>query len=168
MLMDESKRAESRKGKHMKTKYYERQNCPEIPEGYNKGEAVEWRIGYEKTGTPSLRNNKPAIQGGDVGEWQVKSPKASIAKEDNCGGYIFGFADADYYYEMSRAEFEEFLQEFSYTDYDSRSKKTKIRIKNESSLLPSPRSPIISGHLFCLNSPASLLSQQPDIPAVSE
>lgn len=116
----------------MKIKNYERANCPEIPEGYNKGEAVEWRVGYEKTGTPSLRNNKPATEGGDVGEWQVKSPKASVASEDNCGGYIFGFADADYYYEMSREEFEEFLQEFSYTDYDSRSKKAKIRIKNDS------------------------------------
>lgn len=116
----------------MKIEYYKRANCPEIPEGYNKGEAVEWRIGYEKTGAPSLRNNKPATKGGDVGKWQVKSPKASVANEDNCGGYIFGFADADYYYEMSREEFEEFLQEFGYTDYDSRSKKAKIRIKNDS------------------------------------
>ena len=121
-----------RRGKKMKIKNYERKNCPKIPEGYNKGEAVEWRIGYEKTGAPSLRNNRPATTGGDVGEWQVKSPKASIAAEDNCGGYIFGFADADYYYEMSKEEFEEFLQEFSYTDYDSRTKKTKIRIKNDS------------------------------------
>lgn len=113
-------------------KYYERKNCPEVPEGYNRGEAVEWRMGYEKTGVPSPRNNKPATEGGDVGDWQVKSPKASLAKVDNCKGYIFGFADTDYYYEMSREEFEEFLQEFSYTDYDSRSKKAKIRIKNDS------------------------------------
>lgn len=116
----------------MRIEYYERKNCPEIPEGYNKGEAVEWRVGYEKTGVPNQRNNKPATEGGDVGDWQVKSPKASLAKVDNCKGYIFGFADTDYYYEMSREEFEEFLQEFSYTDYDSRSKKAKIRIKNDS------------------------------------
>lgn len=115
----------------MKTKYFTRANCPEIPDGYNKGEAVEWRVGYELTGVPSLRNNKPATQGGDVGEWQVKSPKASVPEIDNCGGYIFGFADSDFYYEMSREEFEEFLQEFGYTDYDSRSKKKKIRIKND-------------------------------------
>ena len=115
----------------MKTKYFTRANCPEIPDGYNRGEAFEWRIGYEKTGVPSLRNNKPATKGGDVGEWQVKSPKASVAEIDNCGGYIFGFADSDFYYEMSREEFEEFLQEFGYTDYDSRSKKKKIRIKND-------------------------------------
>lgn len=116
----------------MKKNYYAREGCPAIPEGYNRGEAVEWRAGYELTGTPSLRNNKPATAGGDVGMWQIKSPKASIAEVDNCGGYIFGFADADYYYTMSKAEFENFLQEFGYTDYDSRSKKTKIRIKNDS------------------------------------
>jgi hypothetical protein len=116
----------------MKKNICSRKNCPEIPAGYNKGEAVEWRVGYELIGTPSLRNNKPAKNGGDVGVWQVKSPKASVAEVDNCGGYIFGFADADFYYTMSKTEFEEFLQEFGYTDYDSRSKKTKIRIKNDS------------------------------------
>jgi hypothetical protein len=116
----------------MVKKFYTRRGCPEIPSGYNRGEAVEWRAGYELTRVPSARNNKPATSGGDVGQWQIKSPKASIAEVDNCGGYIFGFADTDYYYTMSRAEFEEFLQEFGYTDYDSRSKKTKIRIKNDS------------------------------------
>jgi hypothetical protein len=112
---------------------YSRPNCPACPADYNKGEQVEWRIGYELTGEPSERNNKPATVGGDVGEWQVKSPKASLAEVDNCGGYIFGFADADYFFEMSKAEFEEFLTEFSYTDRDSKSGKAKIRIKNDSS-----------------------------------
>ena len=116
----------------MRKNFYVRKGCPEIPEGYNRGEAVEWRTGYELTGSPSYRNNRPAANGGDVGKWQVKSPKASVAEVDNCGGYIFGFADTDYYYEMSKAEFEEFLQQFGYTDYDSRSKKAKIRIKNDS------------------------------------
>ena len=117
----------------MEVKFFKRANCPECPEGYNKGEKVEWRIGYELTGTPSERNNKPATEGGDVGEWQVKSPKASLAEIDNCGGYIFGFAEADYFFQMSRAEFEEFLSEFSYVDRDSKTGKQKIRIKNDSS-----------------------------------
>ena len=117
----------------MEVKFFNRANCPECPEGYNKGEKVEWRIGYELTGIPSERNNKPATECGDVGEWQVKSPKASLAEVDNCGGYIFGFAEADYFFQMSRAEFEEFLSEFSYIDRDSRSGKAKIRIKNDSS-----------------------------------
>lgn len=117
----------------MKIEYFTRANCPECPETYNKGEQVEWRVGYELTGEPSKRNNKSAEQGGDVGEWQVKSPKASLAEIDNCGGYIFGFADAEYFFKMSRAEFDEFLQEFSYTDRDSKSGKAKIRIKNDSS-----------------------------------
>ena len=117
----------------MKIKYYERANCPTCPDGYNKGEQVEWKVGYELTGEPSERNNKPATDGGDVGEWQVKSPKASLANVDNCGGYIFGFADTDYFFQMSRAEFDEFLTEFSYTDRDSKSGKQKIRIKNDSS-----------------------------------
>ena len=117
----------------MKIEYFTRANCPVCPEDYNKGEQVEWRVGYELTGEPSERNNKPATDGGDVGEWQVKSPKASLAPTDNCGGYIFGFADAEYFFKMSRAEFDEFLQEFSYTDRDSKTGKAKIRIKNDSS-----------------------------------
>ena len=117
----------------MVKKNFERKACPKCPENYNRGERVEWRIGYEKTGEPSHRNNRPAEQGGDVLGWQVKSPKASVAPVDNCDGYIFGFADADFYFEMSRTEFEEFLQEFGYIDRDSKSGKQKIRIKNESS-----------------------------------
>lgn len=117
----------------MKKIEYCRPNCPECPDGYNKGEQVEWRVGYELTGEPSKRNNKSAEQGGDVGEWQVKSPKASLAPADNCGGYIFGFADADYFFKMSKTEFEEFLTEFSYTDRDSKTGKAKVRIKNDSS-----------------------------------
>ena len=116
----------------MKIKHYSRPNCPTCPESYNKGEQVEWKIGYEKTGIPSERNNKPATEGGDVGKWQVKSPKASLAPADNCGGYIFGFADADYYFEMSHKEFEEFIAKFSYIDRDSKTGKQKIRIKNDS------------------------------------
>ena len=65
--------------------------------------------------------------------WQVKSPKASMVENDNCDGYIFGFADADYFFEMNHEEFAEFLAEFSYIDRDSRSGKAKIRIKNDSS-----------------------------------
>ncbi len=117
----------------MKIKYFERANCPECPEDYNKGERVEWRVGYELTGEPSERNNKPGTAGGDVGEWQVKSPKASLTENDNCGGYIFGFADADYFFQMSKAEFEEFLTQFSYIDRDSKTGKAKVRIKNDSS-----------------------------------
>lgn len=116
----------------MVKKFYTRRGCPEIPSGYNRGEAVEWRAGYELMGVPSARNNRPATSGGDIGRWQVKSPKSSLAEVDNCDGYIFGFADAEYYYEMTIAEFQEFIQEFGYTDYDSRSKKAKIRVKNDS------------------------------------
>jgi hypothetical protein len=111
---------------------YTRAHCPECPNGYNLGEQVEWRIGYELTGTPSKRNNRPGADGGDVLGWQVKSPKASLAECDNCEGYIFGFADADHFFQMSLAEFEEFLEEFSYVDRDSRTGQQKIRIKNDS------------------------------------
>lgn len=121
----------------MKMISYSRPDCPNCPDNYNRGERVEWRIGYELTGEPGKRNNKPATDGGDVLGWQVKSPKASIADNDNCDGYIFGFADADYFFEMTKAEFEEFLAEFSYIDQDSKTKRTKIRIKNDSSKMRS-------------------------------
>jgi len=117
----------------MKMNIYSRPACPACPANYNRGEQVEWRVGYEKTGVPGERNNKPASAGGDVLNWQVKSPKASLTGNDNCDGYIFGFADADYYFEMSVEEFEEFIGKFSYIDRDSKTGKSKIRIKNDSS-----------------------------------
>lgn len=116
----------------MKKHYFCRKDCPHAPAGYNRGELVEWRIGYELTGKPNERNNKPADVGGDVGEWQVKSPKATLTGKDNCGGFIFGFADADFFYEMSIAEFAEFAEKFTYTDYDSRTHKAKTRVKGDS------------------------------------
>ena len=117
----------------MKSANYVRANCPTCPTGYNKGEQVEWKIGYELTGKPSERNNKAGSEGGDVLGWQVKSPKASMVENDNCEGYIFGFADADYFFQMTCEEFEEFLGQFSYIDRDSKTGKSKVRIKNDSS-----------------------------------
>jgi hypothetical protein len=117
----------------MKKFFFSRPNCPACPADYNRGEQVEWRVGYELTGEPSERNNRPGAIGGDVLDWQVKSPKASLIEQDNCNGYIFGFADADYYYQMTKAEFEEFLDQFSYIDTDSKTGKAKVRIKNDSS-----------------------------------
>jgi hypothetical protein len=116
----------------MKMHTYTRPACPTCPDNYNNGERVEWKVGYELTGAPSERNNKPGADGGDVLDWQVKSPKASLVENDKCAGYIFGFADADYFFEMSKAEFEEFLAQFSYIDRDSKTGKTKVRIKNDS------------------------------------
>lgn len=115
----------------MKKVMYTRANCPACPMGYNKGETVEWKIGYELTGTPSARNNKAGYTGGDINGWQVKSPKASLTEADKCDGYIFGFADAEFFYEMSKEEFESFILEFSYLDRDSKSGKAKLRIKND-------------------------------------
>lgn len=117
----------------MKLNTYKRANCPNCPDSYNKGEQVEWRVGYELTGVPSERNNRPGSDGGDVGGWQVKSPKASMVDNDNCDGYIFGFAEENFFFEMSKAEFEEFLNQFSYLDRDSKTGKSKVRIKNDSS-----------------------------------
>ena len=116
----------------MKMTTYTRPACPACPPNYNKGEQVEWRIGYELTGIPGERNNKPATDGGDVLNWQVKSPKASLTGKDNCDGFIFGFADADFFFEMNHEEFEEFINQFGYVDRDSRSGKEKIRIKSDS------------------------------------
>lgn len=115
----------------MKKHFYTRTNCPNCPDGYNKGEQVEWRVGFELTGTPSPRNNKAGSTGGDVAGWQVKSPKASLNEGDKCDGYIFGFAEAEFYYTMSSDEFSEFLEGFSYLDRDAKSGKAKIRIKND-------------------------------------
>ena len=115
----------------MRKVYYTRANCPTCPTGYNRGELVEWKVGYELTGTPSARNNRAGSTGGDVNGWQVKSPKASLTEADKCDGYIFGFADADFFYEMNRMEFTEFILEFSYVDADSKTGKRKLRIKND-------------------------------------
>ena len=112
----------------MKRVQYTRVGCPAWPDNYNKGNIVEWRVGYDKTGVPARANNRC---GADVEGWQVKSPKASMGVEEESTGFIFGFADDDCYYEMSKAEFEGFLQQFSYVDHDSKTGKAKIRIKND-------------------------------------
>ena len=117
----------------MKKITFARPNCPECPESYNCGERLEWRIGYELTGEPSKRNNRPGSDGGDVMGWQVKSPKASLTENDNCDGYIFGFATEDFFFEMTIEEFEQFVRQFSYIDKDSKTGKEKVRIKNDSS-----------------------------------
>lgn len=109
-------------------------HCPECPYT-NKGHIVEWKVGYTLTGTPSRPNNRKASDGGDVGVWQVKSPKASVAENDACKGYIFGFADSIFFYTMTRAEFEEFLTHFSYIDTGSKGsngKKKRVRISDDS------------------------------------
>lgn len=116
----------------MKMNTYNRPNCPTCPDDYNRGERVEWKVGYELTGEPSKRNNKAGSEGGDVLGWQVKSPKASMVENDNCDGYIFGFVGADFFFEMSKEEFEEFLTQFSYMDKDSKTGKAKVRIMGDS------------------------------------
>lgn len=113
-------------------RYFNLNACPTAPENYNNGHKVEWNVGFALTGTPSKANNKPAEEGGDVLDWQVKSPKATLTGRDNCNGYIFGFADADFFYEMSKDEFADFIAEFGYMDRDSKTKKEKMRIKSDS------------------------------------
>ena len=114
----------------MEKRYYTT-TCPTCPTNYNKGQQVEWKVGYELTGTPAKANNRKGSEDGDVNGWQVKSPKASLIENDNCEGYIFGFADTDYFYMMTIEEFEEFATEFSYLDRDSKTGKAKLRIKND-------------------------------------
>lgn len=114
------------------TKKFFNPTCPTCPTDYNKGEKLEWHVGYDYTGTPSARNNKPAQDGGDVLDWQVKAPKASLTGRDNCNGYIFGFADDGFYYEMSKERFASFVEAFGYIDRDSKTGKAKVRIKNDS------------------------------------
>lgn len=123
---------ERKRGTPKMKKIHYASNTPNAPVGYNKGETVEYKVGFTLTGIASERNNRPASEGGDVGDIQVKSPKASLTGKDNCKGYAFGFADTDFFFLMSIAEFEEFVNEFSYTDYDSHSHKAKLRIKNDS------------------------------------
>lgn len=117
----------------MKKIEYSRTACPPAPVGYNHGESVEWRISYELTGIPNKRNNRPGYSGGDVGGWQVKSPKASLTDNDNCQGYLFGVDGLPYYYRMSREEFFKFSAVFSFEDKDSKSGQSKRRLKNWSS-----------------------------------
>ena len=50
----------------MKMNTFIRPACPTCPDNYNRGEQVEWRVGYELTGQPGERNNKPGAEGGDV------------------------------------------------------------------------------------------------------
>lgn len=113
---------------------FSRADFPAPPANYNGGQRVEWFAGYVLGHRAGRANNRPAESGGDVGAWQVKSPKASLSDRDNCTGYAFGFADADFLYLMSKSEWEQFTAQFTYLDTDSRKNggKPKRRIRNDS------------------------------------
>ena len=115
-------------------KYFTRKGCPVCPYT-NKGMILEWRIGYELTGTPSKANKRKGTECADVLGYQVKSPKASIIDNDNCDAYIFGFASEDFYYILTKDEMRAFLADNSYMDTGSKAsngKQRKVRVRDDS------------------------------------
>ena len=119
----------------MKKIEYQRANCPSAPSNYNRGQALEWRIRYELTGATARADNRKGCEGADCNGYQIKSPKASLIDNDKCNGYIFALENDNGFYVMSRAEFKQFADLFSYLDHDSRSHKAKRRIKNDSKIM---------------------------------
>lgn len=96
----------------------------------NKGQAKEQDFRYHMTGQLVKADNIPATQCGDYEDIQIKSAKASVNENDIANSFAYITEDRTVYM-MDRNEFEHFLNEFSYIDKDSRTNKTKIRIKNE-------------------------------------
>lgn len=106
-------------------RFLKRSDCPTVPNGYNKGQSVQWRIGYELTGAPMACDNAKGSLQADCDGWQIKSPRCTVNDNDFCKGYLFGFDDENYYYELSKAEMLELEKYFVKVSASSQGSKRK-------------------------------------------
>lgn len=110
---------------------------------HNKGNHAEQAFEFAVTGKISPANNRPHTAGGDVLQYQVKSPKASVCRgtnldayldEDGAQEYAFVNKDVTIAYIMDRAEWTAFVKTFGYKTRESTKNGggEKIRLLDES------------------------------------
>jgi hypothetical protein len=109
----------------------------------NNGQHAEQVARFTLTGVIEKADNKPAEMGGDCGDIQIKSARATICKGDNLmkhletdGANRYGYVTSDFtkMYLMDRKEYIEFVNEFGTLTRDSEKNGggVKIRLKSES------------------------------------
>lgn len=112
----------------------------------NGGQHAEQVYAYTLTGVLVKASNLSHEKGGDVGNVQVKSSRATVCKGldlkaylDHDGAKLYAYVTADFEtaYEMSRAEYEEFCVAFGTKTCESAKNggAEKIRLKHETSAM---------------------------------
>lgn len=115
-----------------------------MPRTYkNNGQHAEQKACYTLTGEIVKASNTPFWCGGDIGDLQVKSAKATVCHGtdinehlDRDGAKMWGYVTADFstMYVMDRAEWTEFVKLFGYVTRESSKNggAIKIRLREES------------------------------------
>lgn len=109
----------------------------------NNGQHAEQVARFTLTGVIEKADNKPAEQGGDCGDIQIKSARATVCKGndirkhlENDGANRYGYVtkDFDLMFLMNRTEYTEFVDKFGTLTRESEKNggAEKIRLKSES------------------------------------
>ena len=109
----------------------------------NNGQHAEQVARYTLTGQICKADNLPHDCGGDIGNLQVKSSKATICKGTDLQAYLaedgataWGYVNADVteMFVMDKAEWMAFCETFGYVTYESEKNGggAKMRLKAES------------------------------------
>ena len=109
----------------------------------NSGQHAEQVARFTLTGEICKADNLPHDCGGDIGNLQVKSSKATVCKGTDLQAYLnkdgatsWGYVTADFatMFVMDRAEWVAFVEEFGYVTYESKKNggAAKIRLREES------------------------------------
>ena len=109
----------------------------------NNGQHKEQVARFTLTGEVCKADNLPHDMGGDIGDLQVKSEKASICKGSDLRAYLeqdgattYGYVNnaCDTMFVMDRDEYISFCEAFGYVTYESAKNGggQKMRLKTES------------------------------------
>ena len=112
----------------------------------NNGQHCEQRFIYTLSGELRKADNKPYTTGGDYGDIQIKSARATICKgtdltkhlkEDGANRYAYVVDELDIAYLMNTAEYFDFCTNFGYITRESQKNggAEKIVLKHESKAL---------------------------------
>lgn len=112
----------------------------------NNGQHAEQVLRFTLTGEILKADNKPAEQGGDIFDIQIKSARATICKGTDLDAYLaldaaqrYAYVGSDFKiaYLMSKQEWREFCKEFGTVTRESAKNGglAKIRLKSESSAM---------------------------------
>lgn len=110
----------------------------------NNGQHAEQIARFTLTGEIARADNKPFWIGGDIGDIQIKSAKATICKGNDIESHLkadganrYGYVTKDFsrMFLMTKVEYLEFSRKFSYETKDSNGKNggnVKMKFKYES------------------------------------
>lgn len=114
-----------------------------IPRTYkNAGQHAEQVARYTLTGRVERADNKPAAAGGDCGDIQIKSARATVCKGTDIKAHLehdgakrYGYVTADFtmMYLMNPTEYVNFVEKFGTVTRESKQNggAEKLRLKSE-------------------------------------